>query len=302
MSRVQLALNVEDLDASIAFYSKLFQTPPAKVRPDYANFAIADPPLKLVLFANAGEPGSLNHIGVEVETTDEVAAVIARTAGTRVRPARSGERVVLLRGPGQDLGQGTRERLGVLHRARRCARHVVRVRRCMLPGRRLNVRQRTGVARPSETERQAGRSALGGFGSGEGPGAVEDLGSWPVQAHGVVPAVHDRQAVRAVVAAATEVHRDRTVVVGCGGDVVDAVGVAVVGLEVAVGVVDRDRPEPVDGYVADGDLVLAGRKAGIDVDVERFLFGQAAPTRGRPEQVLDRVDRRPCGRRRGRTR
>ena len=79
MSRVQLALNVEDLDASIAFYSKLFQTPPAKVRPDYANFAIADPPLKLVLFANVGEPGSLNHIGVEVETTDEVAAVIART-------------------------------------------------------------------------------------------------------------------------------------------------------------------------------------------------------------------------------
>ena len=79
MSRVQLALNVDDLDASIAFYTKLFQTPPAKVRADYANFAIVDPPLKLVLFANAGEPGTLNHIGVEVETTDEVAAVIART-------------------------------------------------------------------------------------------------------------------------------------------------------------------------------------------------------------------------------
>ena len=79
MSRVQLALNVEDLNAAIAFYTKLFQTPPAKVRHDYANFAIADPPLKLVLFANSCEPGSLNHIGVEVETTDEVAAVIART-------------------------------------------------------------------------------------------------------------------------------------------------------------------------------------------------------------------------------
>ena len=79
MSRVQLALNVDDLDASIAFYTKLFQTPPAKIREDYANFAIADPPLKLVLFANSGEPGTLNHIGVEVETTDEVAAVIART-------------------------------------------------------------------------------------------------------------------------------------------------------------------------------------------------------------------------------
>lgn len=79
MSRVQLALNVKDLTASIAFYTKLFQTPPAKVREGYANFAIADPPLKLVLFANAGEPGTLNHIGVEVESTDDVAAVIART-------------------------------------------------------------------------------------------------------------------------------------------------------------------------------------------------------------------------------
>ncbi len=79
MSRVQLALNVEDLDASIAFYTKLFQTPPAKVREDYANFAITDPPMKLVLFANAGAPGTLNHIGVEVGSTDEVAAAIART-------------------------------------------------------------------------------------------------------------------------------------------------------------------------------------------------------------------------------
>jgi catechol 2,3-dioxygenase-like lactoylglutathione lyase family enzyme len=79
MSRVQLALNVEDLDASIAFYTTLFETPPAKVREDYANFAIADPPLKLVLFANAGEPGTLNHVGVEVESPDEVAAAIART-------------------------------------------------------------------------------------------------------------------------------------------------------------------------------------------------------------------------------
>jgi catechol 2,3-dioxygenase-like lactoylglutathione lyase family enzyme len=80
MSRVQLALNVADLDASIAFYTKLFGTPPAKVREGYANFAIVDPPLKLVLFAGAGEPGSLNHIGVEVESTDHVAAAIARAA------------------------------------------------------------------------------------------------------------------------------------------------------------------------------------------------------------------------------
>jgi catechol 2,3-dioxygenase-like lactoylglutathione lyase family enzyme len=81
MSRVQLALNVADLDASIEFYTKLFGTPPAKVRDGYANFAIADPPLKLVLFVGGGEPGSLNHIGVEVDSTDDVAAAIARAAG-----------------------------------------------------------------------------------------------------------------------------------------------------------------------------------------------------------------------------
>ena len=78
VSRVQLALNVEDLESSIDFYTKLFQVPPAKVRDGYANFAIADPPLKLVLFAGAGEPGSLNHLGVEVETQAEVAATVTR--------------------------------------------------------------------------------------------------------------------------------------------------------------------------------------------------------------------------------
>src|SRR5688572_11464586 len=78
MSRVQLALNVADLDASIEFYTKLFQTPPAKIRENYANFAIENPPLKLILFAGAGEPGTLNHIGVEVESTDDVTAVINR--------------------------------------------------------------------------------------------------------------------------------------------------------------------------------------------------------------------------------
>ena len=78
MSRVQLALNVADLDSSIDFYTRLFGTPPAKVRPGYANFAVVDPPLKLVLFAGSGEPGSLNHLGVEVESTDEVMAAVAR--------------------------------------------------------------------------------------------------------------------------------------------------------------------------------------------------------------------------------
>lgn len=79
MSRVQLALNVVDLHESIAFYSKLFATQPAKVRPGYANFAIAEPPLKLVLIENPHHtPASLNHLGVEVESPQEVAAAHAR--------------------------------------------------------------------------------------------------------------------------------------------------------------------------------------------------------------------------------
>ncbi len=78
MSRVQLALNVSDLDEAVGFYSKLFGAAPAKVRPGYANFAILDPPLKLVLIAGNGTPGTLNHLGVEVGTAQEVAASQAR--------------------------------------------------------------------------------------------------------------------------------------------------------------------------------------------------------------------------------
>ena len=78
MSRVQLALNVDDLDEAIAFYSKLFATPPAKVRDGYANFAIAEPPLKLVLIQGAGTGGTLNHLGIEVESTDDVTSAINR--------------------------------------------------------------------------------------------------------------------------------------------------------------------------------------------------------------------------------
>ena len=79
MSRVQLALNVTDLDEAVTFYSALFGTEPAKVRPGYANFAVADPPLKLVLIEDsAREPGSLNHLGVEVGTPEEVTAAAAR--------------------------------------------------------------------------------------------------------------------------------------------------------------------------------------------------------------------------------
>ncbi len=77
---MQLALNVEDLDEAITFYSKLFNTAPAKVKPGYANFAIAEPPLKLVLIENPGHGGTLNHLGVEVETADRVHKEIARLA------------------------------------------------------------------------------------------------------------------------------------------------------------------------------------------------------------------------------
>jgi catechol 2,3-dioxygenase-like lactoylglutathione lyase family enzyme len=80
MSRVQLALNVDDLDDAITFYAKLFDTEPAKVKPGYANFAIAEPPLKLVLVENPGHGGTLNHLGVEVESTEEVHEEIARLA------------------------------------------------------------------------------------------------------------------------------------------------------------------------------------------------------------------------------
>jgi catechol 2,3-dioxygenase-like lactoylglutathione lyase family enzyme len=80
MSRVQLALNVADLDDAIAFYSKLFGTEPAKIRPGYANFAVTEPPLKLILVEGHGQPGSLNHLGVEVESTDDVATTQKRLA------------------------------------------------------------------------------------------------------------------------------------------------------------------------------------------------------------------------------
>jgi catechol 2,3-dioxygenase-like lactoylglutathione lyase family enzyme len=80
MSRIQLALNVDDIEAATAFYANLFGTEPAKTRPGYANFAIADPPLKLVLLENPGQGGSLNHLGIEVASVDEVDAIQTRLA------------------------------------------------------------------------------------------------------------------------------------------------------------------------------------------------------------------------------
>ena len=90
MSRVQLALNVSDMDEAVEFYSSLFGTEPAKREEGYANFAITDPPLKLVLMENAGARGrglrgALNHLGVEVEGPDEVRAATVRLSGTGLK-------------------------------------------------------------------------------------------------------------------------------------------------------------------------------------------------------------------------
>lgn len=79
-SRVQLALNVRDIEAATRFYADMFGVPPAKQRPGYANLIVADPPLKLVLFENAGAESALNHLGVEVSSSDDVVAATRRFA------------------------------------------------------------------------------------------------------------------------------------------------------------------------------------------------------------------------------
>src|SRR3954449_1950623 len=80
VSRIQLALNVDDVESATAFYARLFGTGPAKTRPGYANFAIAEPPLKLVLLENPGRGGTLNHLGIEVGSVDDVDAEQTRLA------------------------------------------------------------------------------------------------------------------------------------------------------------------------------------------------------------------------------
>jgi catechol 2,3-dioxygenase-like lactoylglutathione lyase family enzyme len=87
VSRIQLALNVSDLDEAVDFYSKLFATEPAKRRPGYANFAVDSPPLKLVLIENAAATGRLNHLGVEVSSPGEVTAAKARLSGEGLETA-----------------------------------------------------------------------------------------------------------------------------------------------------------------------------------------------------------------------
>lgn len=84
--RLQLALNVADLDSAVAFYSSMFATEPAKIRPGYANFAVENPPLKLVLFENPDAADSINHLGVEAESIDQVVDSQARLAGAGLAP------------------------------------------------------------------------------------------------------------------------------------------------------------------------------------------------------------------------
>ena len=124
MSRVQLALRVSDLEGSIDFYRSLFGVEPAKRRPGYANFAIVEPPLKLVLIE--GEPDQatvLDHLGVEVATTDEVTAATTRLRGAGPGHRRGERHHLLLRVAGQGVGARPRQRaVGGLHGQGRRAR------------------------------------------------------------------------------------------------------------------------------------------------------------------------------------
>lgn len=122
MSLVQLALRVPDLQAASTFYSRLFDPEPAKLRDGYANFAIAEPPLKLVLFQ--GEPGEdtrMGHLGVEVATTDEVHAATGRLADAGPHHPGGERHHLLSRRPGQSLDPGPRQRTlgGVRRESRR---------------------------------------------------------------------------------------------------------------------------------------------------------------------------------------
>jgi catechol 2,3-dioxygenase-like lactoylglutathione lyase family enzyme len=118
MSRVQLSINVSDFDAAVAFYSRLFGVAPAKVRPGYANFAIDDPPLKLVLNSPGNGPGgTINHLGVEVGSTGEVTQADARPDCRRPGYRAGARRNLLLCAAGQGVGaRPGRDGLGVLHR------------------------------------------------------------------------------------------------------------------------------------------------------------------------------------------
>ena len=121
-SRVQLALNVRDVEAATRFYADMFGVQPAKQRPGYANFVVSDPPLKLVLFENPGAESALNHLGVEVALQRRRRGGHPPLRRCRSRAHDRRGRRLLSRRPGQGVGRGPRRatrRVGVLHRPRR---------------------------------------------------------------------------------------------------------------------------------------------------------------------------------------
>ena len=158
MSRVQLALNVNDIDEAVSFYTKLFGTEPAKRRPGYANFAITEPPLKLVLLENPGQGGTLNHLGVEVADAGAVDAEQARLAHDGL--AAVGERDTTCCYARQDkLGhrRPRRRAVGDLHRPGRQLHLLGPGRRTALGRRPSRTRRRPGRAGHAMLRRPAGR-------------------------------------------------------------------------------------------------------------------------------------------------
>src|SRR3984957_15891772 len=155
MSRVQLALNVNDIDEAVAFYATLFGTEPAKRRPGYANFAIAEPPLKLVLLENPGQGGSLNHLGVEVADTTAVDAEHGRLSEAGLAPVGGG-------GTGRRAGGG-------LHGPRRQPALLGRGRRAELAGGRGRAGRRSPGGPCGRAGRRAGLAVLRGRAGGRRP-------------------------------------------------------------------------------------------------------------------------------------
>ena len=183
MSRVQLALNVNDIDEAVAFYATLFGTEPAKRRPGYANFAIAEPPLKLVLLENPGQGGSLNHLGVEVADTTAVDAEHGRARRGRARAGGRAGHHLLLRPAGQVLGAGGagRRAVGDLHGPRRQPD-------LLGGGRRAELEAAEGAL--GAAPRAASAAALGAGQVSQCCGAAQEAGGR--EAGGPAPAAPDR--------------------------------------------------------------------------------------------------------------
>ena len=182
MARVQLALDVTDLEASVTFYSALFGVGPAKRKPGYANFEISDPPLKLVLF-EAATGGTLNHLGVETDGAAEVEAADDRPPGRRRRDLRCRRRHLLLCREGRDVGHRPRRRtLGVVREDGRRRRAGCRFRGrrgtvcCAVESEPVVMGRGTGRARDPLIFVTAGwrrlAAASGSSGRGEGLGAT----------------------------------------------------------------------------------------------------------------------------------